>query len=232
MFVEGVKPEEMLFITFTDAGAAEMKTRIASKCLTYGLSVSPDDIQAMTFNSFAYNIVKFEYKELGFTNPPVVIDDVRNRKIITQLLTDNHINGIDYLNFMTDTPNLRGALACAEKCFELIKTEHVDITLPDANNQLTELLRDKGYSRFMGSGIAVTQLMDLYSEYQKQLLEDSLITFADQEPMMFNIINAHPGYLERLGFKHIIVDEFQDSNDIQMDTIKELCNCKCFDRLK
>ena len=88
----------------------------------------------MTFNSFAYNIVKFEYKELGFTNPPVVIDDVRNRKIITQLLTDNHINGIDYLNFMTDTPNLRGALACAEKCFELIKTEHVDITLPDAND--------------------------------------------------------------------------------------------------
>lgn len=231
MFVEGVKPEEMLFITFTDAGAAEMKTRIASKCLTYGLSVSPDDIQAMTFNSFAYNIVKFEYKESGFTNPPVVIDDVRNRKIITQLLTDNHINGIDYLNFMTDTPNLRGALACAEKCFELIKTEHVDITLPDANNQLTELLRDKGYSRFMGTGIAVTQLMDLYSEYQKQLLEDSLITFADQEPMMFNIINAHPGYLERLGFKHIIVDEFQDSNDIQMDTIKELCNCKCFESL-
>lgn len=32
MFEEGIKPSEVLFITFTDAGANEMKARIAKKC--------------------------------------------------------------------------------------------------------------------------------------------------------------------------------------------------------
>jgi len=58
MFEEGIKPSEVLFITFTDAGANEMKARIAKKCETRGLHVSGDDIQAMTFNTFAYRIVK------------------------------------------------------------------------------------------------------------------------------------------------------------------------------
>ena len=231
MFIEGVKPEEMLFITFTDAGAAEMKTRIAGKCLTYGLSINPDDIQAMTFNSFAYAIVKYEYETLGFSKPPVVIDDVRNRKIITHLLTDTNVGGLDYMNFMSSTPNLRGALACAEATFDIIKTEHIDTAFSSAVTDVSECLRDKGYLRFMGTGSSVSQLLDLYDTYQEQLLEDGLITFADQEPMMFKILEVNPGYLERLGFKHIVVDEFQDSNDIQMDTIKELTKCSCFESL-
>lgn len=231
MFIEGVKPEEILFITFTDAGAAEMKTRIASKCLGYGLTISPDDIQAMTFNSFAFNIVKYEYKELGFTNPPIVIDDVRNRKILTQLLSETYVNGLNYTEFKSNTPNLRGALACAEKIFDIIKSEHIDIYDVNALENIKNCLRDAGYLRFINGDAAISLLISMYDNYQKRLLEDSLITFSDQEPMMFKIINAHPGYLERLGFKHIIVDEFQDSNDIQMDTIKELTKCNCFESL-
>lgn len=230
MFAKGVKPEEVLFITFTDAGAAEMKTRIAGKCLAYGVSVNMEDIQAMTFNSFAYNIVKYEHKELGFPKEPVVIDDVRNRKILTQMLSEKHVTGLDYINFLSDMPNLKGALACAEKTFEIIKSEHIDLKAADAEVQLTELLKDANILRFMQSG-AVLMLIDMFEDYQKRLLEDSLITFSDQEPMMFKIINTHQGYLEKLGFKHIIVDEFQDSNDIQMDTIKELTRCSCFESL-
>lgn len=62
MFMEGVKPSEVLFITFTNAGANEMKQRIKKKCEARNLSVSCADIQAMTFNSFAYKIVKKNMK--------------------------------------------------------------------------------------------------------------------------------------------------------------------------
>ena len=53
MFEEGVDPREMLFITFTNAGATEMKESIVKKCRSRGLDVSVSDIQAMTFNSLA-----------------------------------------------------------------------------------------------------------------------------------------------------------------------------------
>jgi superfamily I DNA/RNA helicase len=229
MFTEGVRPDEVLFITFTDAGAMEMKTRIAKKCLAKGLKITPDEIQAMTFNSFAYNIVKFEYEELGFRNVPNVIDDVRNRRIINEMLGETQVGGLDYINFKSNTKNLKGALACVEKTFDTIKTEHIDVNTVGAEEELTKQLRDAGFLRFMSN--SVPQIIGMYNDYQQRLLEDSLITFADQEPMMFKILKAHPGYLERLGFKHIIVDEFQDSNDIQMDTIKELTKCSCFESL-
>lgn len=237
MIVERVNPSEILCITFTDAGAAEMKARIAGKCLAYGLAVSVDDICAMTFNSFAYEIDKKNYEELGFLKTPVVIDDVRNRTIIAQMLSDLNVSMklagvLDYLNFTSNTTNLKGALACVEKTFDIIKTEHIDINTADAVNKITDCLRNTGYYRFMGgTSTTITTIMSLYADYQKRLLEDGLITFSDQEPMMFQILAAHPGYLEQYGYKHIIVDEFQDSNNIQMETIKELAKCNCFESL-
>lgn len=237
MIIEGVDPSSILCITFTDAGAAEMKKRIAGKCLAYGVEVNPDDINAMTFNSFAFNIVKENYEFLGFKKSPEVIDDVRNRRIITQMLSDPKVvatldGPLDYLNFDVNTPNLRGALACVEKTFDIIKTEHIDIEDADSVAKITEFLRESGHYRFMNaSSFVVSELCSLYEEYQERLLEDGLITFSDQEPMMFKVLNAFPGYLEKYGLKHIIVDEFQDSNGIQMDTIKEFIKCSCFESL-
>ena len=111
MFEEGIKPSEVLFITFTDAGANEMKARIAKKCETRGLHVSGDDIQAMTFNTFAYRIVKDNFEDCGFTTKPMVVDDIRNSVIITQLLDENPVAGLDYLNYDVNSPNCLGALA-------------------------------------------------------------------------------------------------------------------------
>ena len=102
-----------MIITFTDAGANEMKARIAKKCETRGLHVSGDDIQAMTFNTFAYRIVKDNFKDCGFTTKPMVVDDIRNSVIITQLLDENPVAGLDYLNYDVNSPNCLGALACA-----------------------------------------------------------------------------------------------------------------------
>ena len=44
---------------------------------------------------------------------------------------------------------------------------------------------------------------------------------------MNRILDQHPGYLEHLGYEHIVVDEFQDSNDTQLETISRLIECDC-----
>ena len=227
MFEAGTDPRKMLFITFTEAGATEMKERLAKKASARGLNIGTDDIQAMTFNSFDFQIVKENYAELGFTAMPNVIDRVRNYVTITRLLEEKEIPGLDYLNYTMD----HGALACVSKVIEVIKAENLDPDDPASVNNLQHAIIDSGYI----SSLDTNQLRDILAlckRYNEELKKDNLVQFADQEPLANKFLDAHPDYLEeRYGFEHIVVDEFQDSNDGQLDKIKRLCACPSFKSL-
>lgn len=225
-----VAPGEMLFLTFTDAAAREMKERIAKKCTARGVDTSMDDFEAMTFNTFAYRIVRDKYLDCGFTAPPLVIDSVRNSVIITQILQDHPVAGLDYLNYSMDMPNCRGALPCTAKVFEIIKTEDLDPDEPETVGLVQDGMREAGMSRFV-SMTAYPELVNLYKDYDRRLKEENLLQFADQEPLMRRVLDLYPDYLEQYGYKHIIVDEFQDSNDVQLDTIQRLTKCSTFESL-
>ena len=227
MFEAGTDPHKMLFITFTEAGATEMKERLAKKASARGLNIGTDDIQAMTFNSFDFQIVKENYAELGFTAMPNVIDRVRNYVTITRLLEEKEIPGLDYLNYTMD----HGALACVSKVIEVIKAENLDPDDPASVNNLQHAIIDSGYI----SSLDTNQLRDILAlckRYNEELKKDNLVQFADQEPLANKFLDAHPDYLEeRYGFEHVVVDEFQDSNDGQLDKIKRLCACPSFKSL-
>lgn len=227
MFEAGTDPHKMLFITFTEAGATEMKERLAKKASARGLNIGTDDIQAMTFNRFDFQIVKENYAELDFTAMPNVIDRVRNYVTITRLLEEKEIPGLDYLNYTMD----HGALACVSKVIEVIKAENLDPDDPASVNNLQHAIIDSGYI----SSLDTNQLRDILAlckRYNEELKKDNLVQFADQEPLANKFLDAHPDYLEeRYGFEHIVVDEFQDSNDGQLDKIKRLCACPSFKSL-
>lgn len=219
-----------MMTTFTNAGCNEMKDRIIGKLANEDIFVTQDDLAIMTFNTFAYNIDKMFYEELGFSKEPIVIDDIRQCKIIVRLLDEHTIDGIDYEAFFIDGKSAHGALACARKVFDIIKTEQIDPEAEGAAREIKTYLA--GYYDSM-SDQSIDQLIDLYIEYRNELLENGLITFADQEPMAIRILDAHPDLLdlEPFGFKHIMVDEFQDSNDIQMEFVKRLSNAKTFNEM-
>lgn len=230
MFEEGVKPEEMLFITFTAAGAYELKERIVKKCRERNLDIEENQIQAMTFHTFDYGILKGLYEEYGFTQKPMLIDEVRNSVIISQMLEETPVHGLDYMNYLLNMPNCKGALACTMKAFELIKEKGIDVNSADASENLSYEIKDLGWGRFYPIN-AIDELIDLYKGYDERLKEENLVQFADLELLMSRILTDHPGYLERFGYKHIIVDEFQDTSACQMETIKALIACSSFESL-
>lgn len=230
MILEGTDISKCLFITFTETGAAEMKNRLAAKCQERGLPVSIDRIHALTFNSFAYRIVCREYRDCGYIMPPAVLDDITNSVIISRILEENRIEGLDYLHFAMDMPNLRGALSCALKTFSLIRENGIDVRGEDAWQEVKKLLEGCGYDRFIPDEAGMA-LCGLYEEYDHSLRSRNLIRYADQEPLMNHILYQYPGYLERFGYEHIVVDEFQDSNDTQLETIRRLTECNSFKSL-
>lgn len=222
---KGARPEELLLITFTNAGAEEMRSRIKLILDDFGLDVDASRIPIMTFNAFGDMIVKKEYKLFGFTEKPKLIDDVERSRIIADLLNENHIAGLNYRDFDTSMKTCMGALAMARQVFAIVKAGQFSVSDVMA-------VREKLGSKARFATLeAIEGLIALYDKYDDKLRADGLIEFADQEALLFELLRQDPFYLERFGYKHITVDEFQDTSEGQIKLIKFLRECPSFQSL-
>ena len=209
----------MMLVTYTNTAAEEMKARIQLYNDDIGPGDDVSDMTVCTFDSFGNNIVREKYEELGFTEPPKVIDDVERSLIIAELLNAHEVKGLDYRNFTSNMKNCMGALAITKKVFDIIKTERYTISDLDKIKEKLD-----SYCRFC-TDMALSELVNLYDEFDQRLKDENLLEFADMMGMLYDILSKDPWYLEKFGYKHIIVDEFQDSNQSQIDLIKKLWSC-------
>lgn len=217
-------PEKICMLTFTNTGAEEMRNRIRAYASELGCDADVSKLTSTTFNAFGNEIIKENYEELGFVDVPKLIDDIERSAIIAEILKNNVIDGLDYRNFHSNMKNCRGALSVAKKAFEVIK----DKQLTNADADLFCSYMPSSYSRFMGGGQSFQELLDCYQEYGEELKKRNYIEYADQELMVFELLKKHPDYFKKNGYEHIIVDEFQDTNEIQFELLKRLIDTPDF----
>lgn len=222
---EGVQPEEILLITFTNAGAKEMKERISLYCEDMGLDIDTEKIMCTTFNSFGSVILSRNYEALGFSAEPKVIDDIERSRIIADLLEKADIEGLNYRSFTANTKYVKGALSIASRVFQIVKAYGYSVYQAD-------LVREK-----MGPDVrfcrhdAVEQLIRLYDQYDETLRQANLVEYDDQILMVFELLAQDPFLLDECGFRHITVDEFQDSNEKNIELLKHLIQAPSFESL-
>ena len=164
-----------------------------------------------------------KYAELGFSEPPEVIDETERSVIISKMLDDNFIEGLDYKNF-AESQFAKGAITTAKDVFDLCKRYQYNIA--DAITVKSEL----NLSLSLDS---VEKLIYLYTQYDAKLHEQNRIEFADQMAMLIELIEANnrENFLEQFGFHHIIVDEFQDSDRDQIFLLNKFTETDCFESL-
>ena len=226
MVAEGIDPASILLITFSNAGAREMKDRTRSYLKGLGMNIDVDNIRIVTFNEFGQDVLNKEYEKLGFTLPQRPIDDTERSAIIAKLLNRTPVSGLYYPDINLKIKGFRGARLIAEEAFHAIKRDRLSIydeqKLKDALEERDASIKDEK---------AFKELLELYDEYDEQLRSSNLIEFQDQESMLFEILDMDPYYFDKMGYKHIIIDEFQDTSRNQMEIIKTLLDVADFESL-
>ena len=217
------KSNEILSLTFTDKAAGEMEERI-DRLLPYGYL----DLWVSTFHSFAERILKENALEIGLPNNFKVLDQTEQWLLVRENLDrfeldyykplgnptkfihslikffagekDDDVSAADYLKYAED-------LKLNTDSAELIK----DFVEPEILKSLTK----KERKEFIAQEIKKTQeVADAYHTYQQLLLENQAFDFGDLITYCLKLFKDRPAVLAkyRRQFKHVLVDEFQDTN--------------------
>jgi DNA helicase-2/ATP-dependent DNA helicase PcrA len=143
----------------------------------------------MTFHSACARMLRAEAPRLGYTRQFTIYDTADSRRLIKRCLDDL---GIDPKRF---TPASIGS------------------QISDAKNKLRDA---DAYARLVGSYFEQT-VADVYRSYERELHRMNAMDFDDLLVRAVNVLELFPEVRERYatGFRHVLVDEYQDTNHAQ-----------------
>ncbi len=143
----------------------------------------------MTFHAACARMLRAEAHRLGYTRQFTIYDQADSRRLVKRCL-DEH--GIDPKRF---TP------------------ASIQSQISDAKNKLRD---SEAYGQMVGSFFEQT-VADVYRSYERELHRMNAMDFDDLLVRAVNVLELFPEVRERYanGFRHVLVDEYQDTNHAQ-----------------
>ncbi len=151
----------------------------------------------LTFHSACVRILRAEAKKLGFTSSFSIYDAADAQRLMTLVCRDLDLD-----------PKRFPARSLSNQVSDL-KNELVDY----------ETARDNAET------VGQKQVAEVYATYQSRLREANALDFDDLIMTTVSLLQAFPDVAEhyRRRFRHVLVDEYQDTNHAQYVLVRELC---------
>lgn len=183
----GVRPWNILTITFTNKAADELKNRLVAK-----LGTEAADVFASTFHSMCVRILRRDGEKIGIPRSFTIYDADDSLRVVKKCL--KAIN-LDEKQFAPRP--IAGAISHAKESLEQPKELA-------AKAEKTGDFRQKIVAR-------------VYAEYQKELHEAGALDFDDLLCETVRLFRESPETLEyyQNRWRYIMVDEYQDTNHVQ-----------------
>lgn len=213
---EGVPPEDILLITFSNKGAEEMREKIEFWLEQEGLDIDSGALPVTTFNAWGDSIISDSYQLLGFTDRVQLLTMIKAYDLIKAVCDDVPDFQEEFPNLVFDDPlrnmpKSKGYIVELNKLFGIIKSSLIETV--DELAFLIESKRD--LNSFHDSNYSL--LLECYNEFNSRLRQNNLIQYQDQLNLLLELIDICPKAMP--SYQHILVDEFQDSDKIQLKLI-------------
>jgi len=194
---QGIKPDEILVVTFTNKAANEMKERVATLTKNH-LGKELFLPYLGTFHSIAVRILRKELNQakLPYNSNFSIYDQDDSQRLIRQIIKE--------LGLETN-------LFSPSQIKHFISGNKQERVKPQAvQNQ--DFWQEKACI--------------IYKKYEQRLIADKAMDFDDLLEYFLQLIEKHPLIRKKYQkkFKHILVDEYQDTNLLQYQMIKLLVN--------
>lgn len=200
---QNISPSDILALTFTEKAAQEMQNRIGDV-----MPLGYEEPWVSTFHGFADRILKAEGLEFGL-DPAYKILSGPNQWILLR----KHLFKLK-LSYFKPLGNPTKFLSAILKFISRLQDENVsaeEFELFVQNNKAEEQQRWE-------------ELSYIYSQYQQLKIDNSKLDFGDLIMWTLKLFEERPAILKKYQdqFKHILVDEFQDTNYAQYLLVKKL----------
>ena len=199
---QGMKPWSIMALTFTNKAAKEMKERI-------GKLVGDDLAQHLymgTFHSIFSRILRAEAEHIGFNNNFTIYDESDSRSLLKAIIKEM---GLDDKVYKPAAVHARISMA---------KNNLVTAEAYDSDPAILE----------QNKRAKMPAIGKIYVAYVQRCRQANAMDFDDLLMLTFQLFRDHEEIRQKYAgrFDYILVDEYQDTNHVQMSIVMQLCKEK------
>ena len=199
---QGMKPWSIMALTFTNKAAREMKERI-------GKLVGDDLAQHLymgTFHSIFSRILRAEAEHIGFNNNFTIYDESDSRSLLKAIIKEM---GLDDKTYKPAAVHARISMA---------KNNLVTAEAYDSDPAILE----------QNKRAKMPAIGKIYVAYVQRCRQANAMDFDDLLMLTFQLFRDHEDIRQKYAgrFDYILVDEYQDTNHVQMSIVMQLCKEK------
>ena len=199
---KGMKPWSIMALTFTNKAAREMKERI-------GRLVGDDLAQHLymgTFHSIFSRILRAEAEHIGFNNNFTIYDETDSRSLIKAIVKEM---GLDDKSYKPAAVHAR--ISMAKNNLVSAESYASDAAILEQNKRAQ-----------------MPELGKIFVAYVQRCRQANAMDFDDLLVLTHRLFREHEEIRQKYAarFDYILVDEYQDTNHVQMSIVMQLCKEK------